>query len=222
MQPSKCNRWILHQCRAIYALHAAVDAVDAVDTQSLLQYKCTPRQSAEVYQVFFRHLSKVGKLCLCSTLVCRDAERARGSARVSDRVSGSARRRHKSRSRSRERGRASGSPYSRGTDTEDGEVKEPSSPMKAGPLSARQQARLADLSLLLEVILKTDYARYVSRCLSCDRRCRDSQQGLWFISCCGIAMCCISLSLSAIAVMCMAALNSSKQTRRKGASSLQM
>ncbi|KAL0033139.1 hypothetical protein WJX79_005261 [Trebouxia sp. C0005] len=89
----------------------------------------------------------------------RDVGRGRGSARVGDRVSGSARRRHNSRSRSRERGRASGSPYSRGTDTEDGEVKEPSSPMKAGPLSARQQARLADLSLLLEVILKTDYAR---------------------------------------------------------------
>ncbi|DBB04664.1 hypothetical protein WJX77_006462 [Trebouxia sp. C0004] len=89
----------------------------------------------------------------------RDAERGCGSVRVGDRVLGSARRRHKSRSRSRERGRASGSPYSRGTDTEDGEVKEPSSPMKAGPLSARQQARLADLSLLLEVILKTDYAR---------------------------------------------------------------
>ncbi len=127
------------------------------------------------YQVFLQHFSKAGKLCSCNNLVCRDAERGRGSARVGDRVSGSARRRHKSRSRSRERGRASGSPYSRGTDTEDGEVKEPSSPMKPGPLSARQQARLADLSLLLEVILKTDYARYVSKCLSCDACCRDSQ-----------------------------------------------
>ena len=90
---------------------------------------------------------------------CRDAERGRDSARSADKVLESARRRHRSRSRSRERGRASGSPYSRGTDTEDGEVKEPSSPVIAGPLSARQQARLADLSLLLEVILKTDYAR---------------------------------------------------------------
>lgn len=126
--------------------------------------------------MFFQHLFKVGKLCSCSNLVCRDAERGRGDARVGDRVSGSARRRHKSRSRSRERGRASGSPYSRGTDTEDGEVKEPSSPMKAGPLSARQQARLADLSLLLEVILKTDYARYMTKCLSCDAFCRDERR----------------------------------------------
>ena len=68
--------------------------------------------------------------------------------------------RPRSRSRSRERHiRGSGSPFSRGTDTEEGEVKEPSSPVRPGILSARQQARLADLSLLLEVILKTDYAR---------------------------------------------------------------
>lgn len=146
--------------------------------------------------MFSRHCFNAGKLCSSSILVCRDAERGRGSVRVGDRVSVSGRRRHKSRSRSRERGRASGSPYSRGTDTEDGEVKEPSSPMKAGPLSARQQARLADLSLLLEVILKTDYARYLIKRLSCDACCRDSQQGLWLASCCGIAMCFSSLSLS--------------------------
>jgi len=148
--------------------------------------------------------------------VCRNAERGRGSATVGDRVSGSARRRHKSRSRSRERGRASGSPYSRGTDTEDGEVKEPSSPVKAGPLSARQQARLADLSLLLEVILKTDYARYAINCLSCDACCRDSQQGLWLASWCGSAVCFIYVGLNALVVMCMAAVRSWKQTWRKG------
>lgn len=69
-------------------------------------------------------------------------------------------RRHRSRSRSRDRqDRGSGSPFSRATDTEEGEVKEPSAPIRLGPLSARQQARLADVSLLLEVILKTDYAR---------------------------------------------------------------
>lgn len=139
--------------------------------------------------------------------MCRNAERGRGSATVGDRVSGSARRRHKSRSRSRERGRASGSPYSRGTDTEDGEVKEPSSPVKAGPLSARQQARLADLSLLLEVILKTDYARYAINCLSCDACCRDSQQGLWLASWCGSAVCFIYVGLNALFVMCMAAVS---------------
>ena len=171
--------------------------------------------------MFSRHCFNAGKLCSSSILVCTDAERGRGSVRVGDRVSVSGRRWHKSRSRSRERGRASGSPYSRGTDTEDGEVKEPSSPMKAGPLSARQQARLADLSLLLEVILKTDYARYLIKCLSCDACCRDSQQGLWLASCCGIAMCFISVSLSALVIMCMAALKSGKWTWHKG-SSLQM
>lgn len=75
-----------------------------------------------------------------------------------ERRQGTAARRHRSRSRSRDRSSREGdSPFSRGTDTEDGEVKEPSSPMRAGPLSARQQARVADLSLLLDVILKTNY-----------------------------------------------------------------
>ena len=102
--------------------------------------------------------------------VCRDA-RPRGSyLRAGDRAADSARRRHRSRSRSRNRdrdrsrdrgGRTSSSPFSRGTDTEDGEVKEPTSPPRPGaPLSSRQMARLADLSLLLQVVLKTDYARY--------------------------------------------------------------
>lgn len=75
-----------------------------------------------------------------------------------ERRQGTVLRRHRSRSRSRDRSSREGnSPFSRGTDTEDGEVKEPSSPMRAGPLSARQQARVADLSLLLDVILKTNY-----------------------------------------------------------------
>jgi len=37
----------------------------------------------------------------------------------------------------------------------------------AGGLSARQHARVADLSLLLDVILKTDYARCVVACEIC-------------------------------------------------------
>ena len=79
--------------------------------------------------------------------------------RGSERRQGTAARRHRSRSRSWDRSSREGgdSPFSRGTDTEDGEVKEPSWPMRAGPLSARQQARVADLSLLLDVILKTNY-----------------------------------------------------------------
>lgn len=90
--------------------------------------------------------------------ICRDAW---NSPRTQQRASGLSSRRRRSRSRSRDRVRRnSGSPYSRGTDTEDGEVKEPSSPARPGELSARQNARLADLSLLLDVILKTDYARY--------------------------------------------------------------
>lgn len=79
----------------------------------------------------------------------------------SERRQGSAARRHRSRSRSRDRSSRGDSPRSRGTDTEDGEMKEPCSPMRAGPLSARQQARVADLSLLLDVILKTNYYKYV-------------------------------------------------------------
>lgn len=78
-----------------------------------------------------------------------------------ERRQGTAARRHRSRSRSRDRSSREGgdSPFGRGTDTEDGEVKEPNSPyyQRAGPLSARQQARVADLSLLLDVILKTNY-----------------------------------------------------------------
>lgn len=78
-----------------------------------------------------------------------------------ERRQGTAAQRHRSRSRSRDRSsRGNDSPFSRGTDTEDGEVKEPSSPLTAIPLSARQQARVADLSLLLDVILKTDYYKY--------------------------------------------------------------
>lgn len=84
----------------------------------------------------------------------------------SERRLGSAARRHRSRSRSRDRSSRGDSPRSRGTDTEDGEVKEPWSPMRGGPLSARQQARVADLSLLLDVILKTNYYKYVI-CLQC-------------------------------------------------------
>lgn len=84
-----------------------------------------------------------------------------------ERRQGMAARRHRSRSRSRDRSSREGnSPHSRGTDTEDGEVKEPSSPMRAGPLSARQQARVADLSLLLDVILKTNYYKCVTSPLS--------------------------------------------------------
>ncbi|KAL3148229.1 hypothetical protein ABBQ38_013701 [Trebouxia sp. C0009 RCD-2024] len=85
----------------------------------------------------------------------RDSERS--MVKGSERRQGSAARRHRSRSRSRDRSSRGDSPRSRGTDTEDGEMKEPCSPMRAGPLSARQQARVADLSLLLDVILKTNY-----------------------------------------------------------------
>ena len=74
-------------------------------------------------------------------------------------------RRGRSRSPSRDRGRRrdSSSPFSRGTDTESGEVKEPDSPVRSTApkeLSHRQIHRLADTSLLLDVISKTNYARY--------------------------------------------------------------
>lgn len=66
------------------------------------------------------------------------------------------------RSTDKARRREHSSPHSQhGTDTESGEVKEPDSPVPARPLrlSGRQQARLADTSLLLDVILHTDYGR---------------------------------------------------------------
>lgn len=104
-------------------------------------------------------MSPLPMLCWLFTgqaIACRDTERS--VLKGSERRQGTAARRYRSRSRSRDRSSRGGdSPYSRGTDTEDGEVKEPSSPMRAGPLSARQHARVADLSLLLDVILKTNY-----------------------------------------------------------------